>query len=102
MDTSSLTLAGLILGEAVLSNSVICRVMRRREVSDAAAPATSSGCSVEGCDGAPKRSQPRSRVAEALPNLDLAAGRRVKLCRDHYREYRRASRETRRLDRMGG
>ena len=77
--------------------------MRHREVPAVpAAPATSSGCSVEGCDGAPKRSQPRSRVTEALPDLDLAAGRRVKLCRDHYREYRRASRETRRLDRMGG
>jgi hypothetical protein len=24
------------------------------------------------------------------------------LCRDHYRAYQRASRETRRLDRMGG
>ncbi|SVD47322.1 uncharacterized protein METZ01_LOCUS400176 [marine metagenome] len=76
--------------------------MRRREVPESDAPATSGGCAVEGCDGAPKRSQPRSRVVEALPNLDLTAGRRVKLCRDHYREYRRASRETRRLDRMGG
>ena len=42
------------------------------------------------------------RVAEALPKLELAGGRRVKLCRDHYCAYRRASRETRRLDRMGG
>ena len=80
--------------------------MRRREVPESAsAPAdaaSSGGCAVEGCDKAPQRSQPRSRVVDALPNLDLASGRRVKLCRDHYREYRRASRETRRLDRMGG
>jgi hypothetical protein len=41
-------------------------------------------------------------VAEALPELALEGGRRVKLCRDHYRAYQRASRETRRLDRMGG
>nr|AIE99470.1 hypothetical protein [uncultured marine group II/III euryarchaeote KM3_110_C01] len=78
--------------------------MRRREVPDASAPAaaTDGGCAVEGCDEAPQRSQPRSRVVEALPELELAGGRRVKLCRDHYRAYRRASRETRRLDRMGG
>ena len=76
--------------------------MRHREVPDAVTPVAATGCAVKGCDGASKRSQPRSRVAEALPDLELAAGRRVKLCRDHYREYRRASRETRRLDRMGG
>jgi len=76
--------------------------MRRREIPDAATPAAATGCAVEGCDNEPQRSQPRSRVKEALPDLDLAAGRRVKLCRDHYREYRRASRETRRLDLMGG
>ena len=72
--------------------------MRRREIPDAATPAAATGCAVEGCDNAPQR----ARVVAALPDLDLAAGRRVKLCRDHYREYRRASRETRRLDRMGG
>ena len=76
--------------------------MRRREIPDAVTPAAATGCAVEGCDNEPQRSQPRSRVMEALPDLDLAAGRRVKLCRDHYREYRRASRETRRLDLMGG
>ncbi|MDP6658525.1 MAG: hypothetical protein QF366_00845 [Candidatus Poseidoniia archaeon] len=79
--------------------------MRRREVPESAsAPAAASGggCAVEGCDGSPQRSQPRSRVAEALPELALEGGRRVKLCREHYRAFRRASRETRRLDRMGG
>ncbi len=79
--------------------------MRRREVPDASASAASTsggGCAVEGCDKAPQRSQPRSRVAEALPELALEGGRRVKLCRDHYRAFQRASRETRRLDRMGG
>ena len=85
--------------------------MRHRKVSDAAADGTVSdapaavrggSCAVAGCDKAPQRSQPRSRVAEALPELALEGGRRVKLCRDHYRAYQRASRETRRLDRMGG
>ena len=80
--------------------------MRHREVPESAsvpaAAARGGSCAVKGCDKAPQRSQPRSRVAEALPELALEGGRSVKLCRDHYRAYRRASRETRRLDRMGG
>ena len=81
--------------------------MRHREVPEsasvpAAAAARGGSCEVKGSDKAPQRSQPRSRVAEALPELALEGGRRVKLCRDHYRAYQRASRETRRLDRMGG
>jgi hypothetical protein len=53
--------------------------MRHREVPESAsapAAARGGGCAVKGCDKAPQRSQPRSRVAEALPELALEGGRR--------------------------
>jgi len=74
--------------------------MRRREVESA--DDASDVCSVRGCDGAVKRSVPLKRVTAALPSLRLDdSGRRVKLCRDHYREFKKATREARALDRLG-
>lgn len=74
--------------------------MRKRELDSADdAP---DGCSVRGCDGAVKRSVPLKRVEAALPSMKFDdSGRRVKLCRDHYREFKKATREARALERLG-
>ncbi|HYU06751.1 MAG TPA: hypothetical protein VEM77_06205 [Thermoplasmata archaeon] len=57
-------------------------------------------CGVVGCGKETKRSLSTKKVKEALPELKLLAdSRRVHLCRDHYRQFRKKTREERELDR---
>ena len=57
-------------------------------------------CLVPGCGAPSVRHLARAEAAKAFPNLP-EKGRRAPLCRDHYREWKKATRERRELDRLG-
>jgi len=57
-------------------------------------------CLVPGCGAPSVRHLARVEASKAFPNLP-EQGRRAPLCRDHYREWKKATRERRQLDRLG-
>ena len=57
-------------------------------------------CGVQNCGKAAKRSLSTKKVKEALPELKLIAEpRRVQLCKDHYKQFRKKTKEERELER---
>ena len=58
-------------------------------------------CGVEGCPNPAARSVAGKRAQAALRTLKLADERRVHLCRDHYKQFRKATKEERELERLG-
>ncbi len=78
---------------------------RREEGADEGRPrpgARLDACGIEGCKEAAKRHLSHGKVSAALPDLRIAArGRSVALCRTHWREYKRATKKDRELDRAG-
>lgn len=80
---------------------------RRRMVPEAESqdPSQPKLCDVRKCTEERNRSMPLKRVTEELPSLkwrkDLGTPRRVNLCRTHYREYRKSTKEARKLDMLG-
>ncbi len=60
-------------------------------------------CSVSGCKDDAERSVSSKKYQGALPGVALngEVGRRVHLCRRHYKDYRKATKEDRELDRLG-
>jgi len=57
---------------------------------------------VSGCGQQAARSLSTGKVKEALPDLRLASdARRTHLCRDHYRQFRKKTKEERELERLG-
>jgi len=62
--------------------------------------ATADVCAVDGCGNPAARSLSANRVKQALPELKLGTtGRRAHLCRQHYREFRKKTKEDRELER---
>jgi hypothetical protein len=57
-------------------------------------------CVVPGCSGEAFRSLARVEARKAFPQLS-EEGRRAPLCRDHYKQYKKATRKARELDRLG-
>jgi len=59
-------------------------------------------CSVRGCNGPVKRSMSAEAVRTAVPSFEFKGKdpRRVRLCKEHYKEYKKATREDRKLDRL--
>ena len=53
-------------------------------------------CSVVGCDKEAVRSLSNQKVSSA--GLKVGAARRVYLCKDHYKEYKRKTRTERKLE----
>ncbi len=53
-----------------------------------------------GCTNDPARSLSRRKVADALSEYDVAEGRRAYLCRDHYKQYKKATKVDRTVDRL--
>jgi len=53
-------------------------------------------CSVEGCENKAARSLPVDKVTAA--GLKVQGTRRVYLCRDHYKEYKKATKKEKMLD----
>lgn len=59
-------------------------------------------CGVSGCANQAVRSVAEGKLKEALPGLSVKADfRRVHLCRDHYRQFRKKTKQERELDRLG-
>jgi len=60
-------------------------------------------CSVSGCHQPVKRSFSSKVVKEALPHLSFKSSdaKRVRLCKEHYKDYKKATKEDRKLERLG-
>ena len=56
-------------------------------------------CALAGCGGVSVRSLARSEARKAFPKLS-EQGRRAPLCKDHYKQWKKATREARKLDRL--
>ena len=76
-----------------MSGARIALVVARQE--------SERGCSVDGCSNPAARSVAGKRAAGALPPLKLKGDRRAHLCQDHYRQFRKATKEERDLERLG-
>lgn len=65
-------------------------------------PAKKEVCGVSGCGHEAVRSVALDKAKEVLPGTSLTADfRRVHLCRDHYRAFRKATKKDRELERLG-
>jgi hypothetical protein len=57
-------------------------------------------CGVAGCTNEAARSFPAVRVTEAGLSLADEKARRAGLCRDHYKKFKKATKEDRELERL--
>ena len=64
------------------------------------AEAPTARCAIDGCSAEAVRSLARVEVRKAFPLL-AEAGRRAALCRELYKEYKKATRKDRELERLG-
>ena len=58
-------------------------------------------CSVEGCSDKAERSVSTQKIKKALSDLSVPDKRRSKLCKEHYKQFRKATKKDRELDRLG-
>ncbi|MCI4350199.1 MAG: hypothetical protein L3K15_01620 [Thermoplasmata archaeon] len=71
-------------------------------MSDDEAPAADdevAACVVPGCGAPGARSMARVEIRKVFPDVE-EAGRRGPLCRDHYRTWKKATKDARKLDRL--
>jgi hypothetical protein len=59
-------------------------------------------CSVKGCQEPVKRSMSAKAVKKALSDMlfKVKDPKKVRLCKEHYKEYKKATKEERKLERM--
>ncbi len=59
-------------------------------------------CSVKGCQEPVKRHLSGKSVAKALPDIQwkVKNPKKVRLCKEHYKEFKKATKEDRKLERM--
>jgi hypothetical protein len=59
-------------------------------------------CSVKGCENPFKRKMSGKAVTKAISDIQWKTKdpRKVRLCKDHYKDYKKATKEDRKLDRM--
>jgi hypothetical protein len=62
-------------------------------------PEEVAACAIPGCGGPAVRSLARSEVRKAFPKLS-EEGRRAPLCKTHYKEWKKATKEERELERL--
>ena len=62
-------------------------------------PGDDTPCTIPGCSGTAVRSLARSEVRKAFPELS-EEGRRAPLCKDHYKQWKKATKESRELERL--
>ena len=55
-------------------------------------------CQVSGCSAEAERSMPRKKVKEALDKGLKGEGKRVQICKPHYREYKKATKDERKME----
>lgn len=59
-------------------------------------------CQIAGCDQEASRSLSTKKLGEVFDSDKLESGRRrTKLCKVHYREYKKATKKDRKLDSLG-
>jgi hypothetical protein len=72
-------------------------------MNDADPPSAEGGdeapCVVPGCGDVGARSIARTEIRKVFPEVE-EKGRRGPLCREHYRAWKKATREARKLDRL--
>jgi len=68
--------------------------------AEPAPPAETEPCLVPGCGAPSVRHLALTEARKGLSDLP-EKGRRAPLCRDHYRAWKKATREARKLDRLG-
>lgn len=62
----------------------------------------SEKCSIAGCDSKAERSLSRSKAEEGLEGFTFEGeGKRASLCKEHYRRYKKATKEDRELEMLG-
>ncbi|MEM0128814.1 MAG: hypothetical protein QXG65_01420 [Thermoplasmata archaeon] len=57
-------------------------------------------CSIPGCAGPAVRHLALAEARQAFPDLPERVGRRAGLCREHYRTWKKATKESRTLSRL--
>ena len=62
--------------------------------------AAPEACLVPGCGGESARTLSLVEARKAFPGLP-EKGRRAPLCRDHYKEWKKSTKDARKLDRLG-
>ncbi|MFY9716863.1 MAG: hypothetical protein WAK40_02875 [Thermoplasmata archaeon] len=70
------------------------------EHSSPAAPEEIEPCLIPGCGAPSVRHLALTEARRGFPDLP-EKGRRAPLCREHYREWKKATRDARKLDRLG-
>lgn len=58
-------------------------------------------CEISGCDKDTARSLSRKKVDKALSHGLEGSGKRVKLCKDHYKEFKKKTKEEKKLESLG-
>lgn len=58
-------------------------------------------CHVHGCDSEASRSLPRKKVESKSDFTLTGEGKKVALCKEHYRKHKKATKEDRKLDSLG-
>jgi hypothetical protein len=71
----------------------------RRKKEEKSDPDT---CSVKGCQNPVKRKLSGRAVSKAVPDMKFKSKdpRKVRLCKEHYKEYKKAIKEERKYERM--
>ena len=69
------------------------RRSRKQEVADK--------CHAHGCDNEGSRSLPRKKVESKVEFNIGGDGKKVSLCKEHYRKFKKATKEDRKLDSLG-
>lgn len=57
-------------------------------------------CHISGCDDEGERSMSRKKVKDALEKSMEGEGKRAQLCKAHYREFKKATKEERKLEQL--
>ncbi|MCK4266994.1 MAG: hypothetical protein KAX31_06910 [Thermoplasmata archaeon] len=56
-------------------------------------------CEVSGCQEKAERSLSRKKVEKGLPDLKIESdARRIHICKAHYREYKKATKDDRKME----
>ena len=60
-------------------------------------------CEVKNCNNEVKRSIPTKNLLKNLPNIKLVNDqkKRTHICKEHYKEFKKATREERKLNSLG-
>ena len=62
----------------------------------------SSSCDVAGCSLEVKRSISSAKIKSTISSIDLSSSsRKAKLCKIHYKEFKKASKKDRKLETLG-